>query len=79
MVYKDELPVLVRIILLPYNGRIVYDSLFQRSTIIFDPEAKRSFKEIYLEARIDGRIYTNLEDYYDQKHKSREEDHQDLK
>ena len=32
-------------------------------------------KEIYLEARKDGRIYTDLEDYYDQKLQNREEDH----
>jgi hypothetical protein len=61
MIHKSRLPYLVRAVLLPFKGKIVYDGLLQGSNIIFGGGIKDELKQIYLLAKEAGLVIENLD------------------
>ncbi len=57
---KNRLPLLVRAVLLPFQGKIVYDGLFQGANIFFGGGIKEELKEVYLLAKESGLIVEDL-------------------
>lgn len=55
-VHKGELPLYIKTVLLPFNGKIVYDGLFERYSISFGGGIKNDLKELYLIAKQNGKI-----------------------
>ena len=62
MIPKSRLPLLVRTVLLPFKGKIVYDGLFESRNIIFGGGIKGELKQIYLIAKEAGQIIENLDE-----------------
>ncbi len=54
-------PVLVRAILLPFKGKILYDGLLQSHPILFGDGFRAVLGKTYMEARQSGQIVTSLE------------------
>lgn len=60
--YGRPLPVLVKAVLLPFKGRIVYDGLFEGyASIFFGPGIRSSLNETYQRAKQNGRIIESFE------------------
>jgi hypothetical protein len=60
--YGHPLPILVKAVLLPFKGRIIYDGLFQGyASIFFGPGIRGSLNEAYQRAKQNGRIIESLE------------------
>lgn len=55
------LPIMVKTVLLPFKGRIVYDGLFQPYNVFFGGGIKGDLKETYLTAKQNRRIIETLE------------------
>ena len=55
------LPVYVKAVLLPYQGKIVYDGILQGYNVFFGGGIKGNLKEDYLTAKQNGRIIETLE------------------
>ena len=55
-----HLPVMVEAVLLPFNGKIIYDSIFSRYPVIFGAGIKRRFNDSYREAKSRFGIITSL-------------------
>jgi len=60
-VHKSELPFYLKTVLLPFNGKIVYDGLFERYNISFGGGIKNDLKELYLIAKQNGKIIETLD------------------
>jgi hypothetical protein len=58
--HKSELPRLVKAVLLPFKGQIIYDGLLQGYNIFFGGGVRGNVKEIYLRAKQQGCIVENL-------------------
>jgi hypothetical protein len=56
----QPLPVQVETVLLPWKGRIIHDGFFVRYSICFGPNLRRSFKNMYINAKTTG-LVTALE------------------
>ncbi|MHA1262084.1 MAG: hypothetical protein ACTSSA_08255 [Candidatus Freyarchaeota archaeon] len=54
------LPIMTQAVLLPFKGKIVYDSLLRPYNVIFGSGIRRSFKEAYQEAKHRFGIITSL-------------------
>jgi len=61
MFYPEQLPVLVKAVLLPFKGQIVYDGLLQSYSIFFGSGITSELREIYMAAKQNGRIIESLE------------------
>ncbi len=61
MFHPSHLPTCVEAILLPFNGKIIYDGLLLPYNIMFGSGIKRDLKECYMAARKTGNIITSLE------------------
>ncbi len=61
MIPKRNLPVCVKAILLPFQGKIIYDGLLESYPIYFGSGIRSELKQIYLEAKQNGQIITDLE------------------
>jgi hypothetical protein len=59
--YYQRPPILVKTVLLPFKGRIIYDGLFQTYSVFFGGGIKGDLKETYLAAKQNQRIITTLE------------------
>lgn len=60
--YGRPLPVLVKAVLLPFKGCIVYDGLFEGyASIFFGPGIRSSLNETYQRAKQNGRIIESFE------------------
>jgi hypothetical protein len=60
--YGRPLPVLVKTVLLPFKGRIIYDGLFEGyASIIFGPGIRGNLNEAYQRAKQNGRVIESLE------------------
>ncbi|MFV1967990.1 MAG: hypothetical protein ACC628_21405 [Pirellulaceae bacterium] len=59
-VVGPHLPVMVKGVLLPINGRIIYDGLLSSYRIIFGPGIRRSLNESYKRAKDRYGIITSL-------------------
>jgi len=58
---SNYLPIYVKTILLPFQGRIVYDGLMQVYQVSFGGGIKRSLSETYMQAKQNNKIITTLE------------------
>lgn len=58
---KRRLPVLVKAVLLPFKGQIIYDGLLQSYNVFFGGGISGDLKEIYMMAKQNGRIIESLE------------------
>jgi hypothetical protein len=63
--HKSHLPICIKTVLLPFQGKIVYDGLMQGYNVFFGSGIKSSLKEEYMKAKQNGRIITALEDVQD--------------
>jgi hypothetical protein len=61
MVPRSRLPLYVRAVLLPFQGKIVYDGLFENYNIFFGGGIKRSLKEVYMRAKQNHRIIESFD------------------
>jgi hypothetical protein len=61
MIHKSYLPLRVKSILLPFQGRIIYDGLLQSYNIVFGRGIKADLSETYMVAKQHGRIIESLE------------------
>jgi len=61
MFYPEQLPVLVKAVLLPFKGQIVYDGLLQSHNIFFGSGITSELREVYMAAKQNGRIIESLE------------------
>ena len=59
--YYQQPPILVKTVLLPFKGQIIYDGLFQPYSIFFGGGIKGNLKEIYMAAKQNQRIIATLE------------------
>ena len=59
--YKGDLPYLVKAVLLPFKGKIVYDGLLQGYNIYFGRGISTDLKETYMAAKQAGRIIESLD------------------
>jgi len=55
------LPLIVKAVLLPFEGRIIYDSLFMPYNISFGGGSKKGFQQEYRELKSKSGIITSLE------------------
>lgn len=60
MIDPSSLPLLVRAVLLPFSGRIVYDGLFQAYNIHFGSGVRGDLKETYMIAKQNHRLIESL-------------------
>jgi hypothetical protein len=61
MFYKGELPVMVNTVLLPFQGRVVYDGLMNIYRVTFGSGIRGDLNEIYMSARQKGQVIESLE------------------
>lgn len=59
--YYQRPPILVKTVLLPFKGQIIYDGLCQTYSVFFGGGIKGDLKETYLAAKQNQRIITTLE------------------
>jgi hypothetical protein len=59
--YGHPLPIMVKGVLLPFKGQIVYDGMLEGYSIVFGSGIRSSLKEDYMAARQNDRIITTLE------------------
>ncbi|NMF86326.1 hypothetical protein [Nodosilinea sp. P-1105] len=60
MIHKSRLPLLVKTVLLPFQGQIVHDGLLQGTSIYFGGGIKGNLKEIYMAAKNAGQIVESI-------------------
>lgn len=60
-VHKSYLPLRLTTVLLPFQGKIVYDGVFQSYNVFFGRGIRDDLKEIYLAAKQKGKIIASLE------------------
>lgn len=61
MIHKSYLPLMVKAVLLPFKGQIVYDGLLQSTNIHFGGGIRSELKQIYLAAKNAGQIIESLD------------------
>ena len=59
---KNCLPIYVKTVLLPFQGRIIYDGLLHSYNVGIGGGIKRSLKEMYMRAKQNSAIITSLDD-----------------
>jgi hypothetical protein len=59
--HGQPLPIMVRAVLLPFRGKIIYDGLLHTYNIRFGGGIRSSLNEDYMAAKQNGRIITTLE------------------
>lgn len=62
MIHKSYLPLYTKAILLPFNGKIIYDGILQSYSVSFGGGMKRSLRESYMKVKQNGRIISSLEE-----------------
>ena len=60
MLRNAPMPTLIGATLLPYKNVIISDGLVSVMPIIFGPNSKADFKEIYMDAKKNGKIKTTI-------------------
>ena len=61
MFHKEQLPVMVRAVLLPFKGQIIYDGLLSHYSVLFGKGIRSDLNEIYMTDKQNDRIITTLE------------------
>lgn len=62
MIHPSNLPLLVRTVLLPFEGRIIYDGLFESYSVMFGSGIRGDLKETYLSAKQKNRIIESFDE-----------------
>jgi hypothetical protein len=57
----NPLPCMAETALLPFKGKIIYDSIFVGHPALFGPGVRRSLTELYKKAKVDGGILESLD------------------
>ena len=60
MFHRSELPRYIKTVLLPFQGKIVYDGLMQGYNVFFGRGISSNLKETYMAAKQNGRIIESL-------------------
>ncbi len=71
LIHRSRLPLYIQTVLLPFQGKIIYDGLFQAHNIYFGGGIKHSLKESYLTAKQNNRIIKSFD--FDQNDKQKKE------
>lgn len=61
MIHKSYLPLMVKAVLLPFKGQIVYDGLLQSTNVYFGGGVRSELKQIYLAAKSADQIIESLD------------------
>jgi hypothetical protein len=61
ILYGVPLPIMIKTVLLPFKGRIIYDGLFHSYPVLFGPGIRGSLNETYQRAKQNGKIIESLE------------------
>jgi hypothetical protein len=61
LISAERLPIMVETVLLPFENRIIYDSVFEVYNIHYGPNIRRSYKEKYSEIKEKKGIKTAME------------------
>lgn len=61
LIHRSRLPMYVQTVLLPFQGKIIYDGLFQAHNIYFGSGIKRELKESYMIAKQNNRIIESFD------------------
>ena len=61
MFYKSDLPYLVKAVLLPFKGKIIYDGLLLGYNVYFGRGISTDLKEVYMAAKQAGRIIESFD------------------
>ena len=69
LIHRSSLPLYVHTVLLPFQGKIIYDGLFQAHNIYFGGGIKHSLKESYMTAKQNNRIIESLDSDQNDKQK----------
>lgn len=51
---------MVKAVLLPFKGKIIYEGVFQSYSLIFGPEYRKSFNQAYQTAKFNSGIIESL-------------------
>ena len=57
----NPLPIMIETVLIPFNGKIIYDSLTETNNVHFGPNMRKSFNEKYIEIKKEIGIIGMLE------------------
>ncbi|WP_291322599.1 hypothetical protein [Desulfonatronospira sp.] len=72
MIHRSRLPIYVQTVLLPFQGKIIYDGFFQAHNIFFGSGVKRELKESYMIAKQNNRIVESFDDAKNDSQKKKE-------
>ena len=61
LVHRSRLPLYVQTVLLPFQGKIIYDGIFQAHNVYFGSGIKRDLKESYMIAKQNNRIIESFD------------------
>lgn len=61
LIHRSRLPLYVQTVLLPFQGKIIYDGIFQAHNIYFGSGIKRELKETYMIAKQNNRIIESFD------------------
>ena len=61
LIHRSRLPHYVQTVLLPFQGKIIYDGIFQAHNIYFGGGIKHSLKESYMTAKQNNRIIESFD------------------
>jgi hypothetical protein len=69
LIHRSRLPLYVQTVLLPFQGKIIYDGLFQAHNIYFGGGIKHRLKESYMTAKQNNRIIESFDSDQNDKQK----------
>lgn len=61
------LPLMTRTVLLPFEGKIITDGLYQTFSIVMGPGIRRTLKDTYSQIKAEGRLYQSIDHAVEQK------------
>ena len=61
IVYKGDLPILMKAVLLPFKGKVIYDGLLESYNVYFGRGISTDLKEAYMAAKQAGRIIDSFD------------------
>nr|MBF0220937.1 hypothetical protein [Desulfobulbaceae bacterium] len=79
LIHRSRLPMYVQTVLLPFQGKIIYDGLFQAHNIYFGSGIKRELKESYMAAKQNNRIIESFDTAKNDSQKKKENTNTPLK
>ena len=79
LIHRSRLPMYVQTVLLPFQGKIIYDGLFQAHNIYFGSGIKRKLKESYMVAKQNNRIVESFDTAKNDSPKKKENKNKPLK